>query len=185
MFNKNTKKKINPGFTLIELMIVIAMMGILSAVAVPRFQAWLPVYRLKSAVSDLQSNMQKARSLAIKENSSIQLRFDYTNSPGFYYFDTTKDGAYTAGEFRVDLSSYNSGVAFGTGNATAKWDGTAFSVPPTAAIGFGTRGTSNTATVYLQNENQNVCYAITTSIAGTARIRQYNGSLPFNTGNWN
>ncbi|MCD4718374.1 MAG: GspH/FimT family pseudopilin [Desulfobacula sp.] len=177
-------KKTNSGFTIIELMTVVVMIGILSAVAIPRFNAWLPVYRLKSAASDLQSNMQKARVQAIKTNIPVQIRFDYTNSPGFYYFDTFDDDAYTAGEFRIDLLSYSSGVDFGTGNASAKWDGTAFSAPPTAAIGFGTRGTSSQATVYLQNEIGTVCYAITTSIAGTAKARIYNGNLPFNTNNW-
>lgn len=184
MADKHKKKKENSGFTLIEVMIVIAMIGILSAVAVPRFNAWLPVYRLKSAASDLQSNMQKARGLAIKENMTIPIRFDYTSSPGFYYFDTSGNGAYTAGEFRVDLSAYNSGVDFGTGNATAKWDGNGFSAPPTAVISFGSRGLSNQASVYLQNDTGAVCYAITTSIAGTAKVRKYNGNLPFNTTNW-
>jgi len=175
-------QKMNSGFTLIELMIVIAMISILSAIAVPRFNAWLPVYRLKSAARDLQGNMQKARSQAIKENSPIQIRFDSTNSPGFYYFDTIDDDTFTAGEFRVNLSSYNSGVDYGTGNASSTWSGGACT--QATAITFGTRGLSNPASVYLQNDVGAVCYAITTSIAGTAKARRYNGMLPFNTNNW-
>jgi Tfp pilus assembly protein FimT len=163
-------------------MIVIAMIGILSAIAVPRFNAWLPGYRLKSAVSDLQSNMQKARVMAIKGNLSVQIRFDNTNLPGFYYFDTIDDDAYTAGEFRVNLSSYSSGVDYGTGNASLNWSGN--NCTQATAIGFGSRGTANQASVFLQNENAAVCYAVTTSIAGTAKVRKYNGLLPFSTNNW-
>jgi len=182
MLSIYTQNKTNSGFTMIELMIVITIIGILSAVAVPRLTAWLPSYRLKSAASDLQSNMQKARVKAIKENVSVQIRFDNTNPPGFYYFDTTDDDAYTAGEFRVNLSSYGSGVGYGTGNASSNWNGN--NCTQATAIGFGSRGTANQATVYLQNENANICYAITTSIAGTAKVRKYNGTLPFSVNNW-
>ena len=176
------QKQKKSGFTLIELMIVIAMIAILSAVAVPRFQAWLPVYRLKSAASDLHSNMQKARIQAIKENQTVQMRFDNTHSPGFYYFDSDSDGVHDSDEFRVDLSSYASGVDFGTGNATLNWSRAA--CKQATIIGFGTRGTANMATVFLENEKGTVCYAITTSIAGTAKVRMYNGVLPFNTAHW-
>jgi len=168
------KKTIKNGFTLIELMIVLALIGILCIIAVPKINDWLPRYRLKSAASDLQSNMQKARMLAIKENNSVQIRFDNSVSPGFYYFDTINDDVYTAGEFRVDLSTYKFGVDFGSGAAVSNWNNTACT--QATAISFGTRGTANQATVYLQNQDILVCYAVTTSIAGTGKLRIYTGN---------
>ena len=182
VMNKMTGGKKNNGFTFVELMIAMVIISLLSIVAVPQFNAMLPRYRLKSAARGIQANMQTARLKAIKENNPVQIRFDNTISPGFYYFDTIDDDVFTAGEFRVDLLTYKSGIDFGAGNAPLNWNNNACA--QATAITFGTRGTATPASVYLQNSNATICYAITTSITGTAKVRMYNGILPFNVNNW-
>lgn len=61
----------NTGFTLLELMIVIAIIGILAAIAVPSFQGILERDRLKQVAEALKSDMQFARTEAIKRSNDI------------------------------------------------------------------------------------------------------------------
>lgn len=64
----------NPsGFTLIEMIIVIAVLGIVLAIAVPSFQEMISGYKIKSAASTLQSALLLTRSEAIKRNSNVTL----------------------------------------------------------------------------------------------------------------
>lgn len=64
------------GFTLIELMVVIAIAAILAGIAIPMFINWLPKYKLNSAANDILSLIQNARLRAIKENTRVVILFD-------------------------------------------------------------------------------------------------------------
>jgi prepilin-type N-terminal cleavage/methylation domain-containing protein len=68
------------GLSLVELMVVIALIAILSAIAVPNYVAWLPKYRLSTSARDVLSDLEYARALAIKENASVVVEFDTANN---------------------------------------------------------------------------------------------------------
>ena len=61
------------GFTLVELMIAVAILALLLGVALPSFQEALTVHRISSYANDLHASAALARSEAIKRNRTVQL----------------------------------------------------------------------------------------------------------------
>ncbi len=61
----------NQGFSLIELLIVLVILGILMSIAALPFQEMIANQRLKAAVSDLVSDLALARTEAIKRSSPV------------------------------------------------------------------------------------------------------------------
>ena len=68
-------KKIQQGFTLIELMIVIAILGILMAIAIPAYQD----YQVRAKVSE-GMNLAGAAKLAVAETKSSSGKFPSSNA---------------------------------------------------------------------------------------------------------
>jgi len=71
------------GFSLFEIIIVVAIIGIISAVAVPTFSEWRARSAVDNASKALLANLKQARVMAMAENRSVSITF--TNSS--YTFD--------------------------------------------------------------------------------------------------
>ena len=61
------------GFTLIELMVVVALAAILAALAAPSFKSFVSGQRVKAAASDFAMAAILARSEAIKRNADVTI----------------------------------------------------------------------------------------------------------------
>ncbi len=59
------------GFTLIEVMIAVSIVGILAMVAVPNYLQWNARYQLKQATTELAGSLSLARMAAMNRNLAI------------------------------------------------------------------------------------------------------------------
>ena len=74
MTNANIKpmqRRRSGGFTLIELLTTVAVIGILTSLALPSFRSFLAGMRIKNTSFDVMSALMLARSEAIKRNASV------------------------------------------------------------------------------------------------------------------
>jgi type IV fimbrial biogenesis protein FimT len=60
------------GFTLVELMIGIAVLGILVSMAMPTFQVFMQNTQIRNAADALTTGMQLARAEAIRRNKAVE-----------------------------------------------------------------------------------------------------------------
>jgi len=100
------------GFTLLEVMVVVAIIAVLAALAGPSFTPLIERWRVRQAVEGLQSTLYYTRSEAIKRGGNVTIRKEPTGTNGctlasgaaawdcgwFVFVDTDGDGTLDSGE---------------------------------------------------------------------------------------
>lgn len=61
------------GFTLIELMVVIAVVAVVATIAAPSFRSYILLQQLKNTGYDMVSSLMRARSEAMTQNVSVNV----------------------------------------------------------------------------------------------------------------
>jgi prepilin-type N-terminal cleavage/methylation domain-containing protein len=64
------------GFTLVELMVVVIIMGLIGGIAVTSWVAMLPNQQFNSAVRNLSEVLYETRSMAISQNREYRIQYD-------------------------------------------------------------------------------------------------------------
>jgi type IV fimbrial biogenesis protein FimT len=84
------------GFSLVEVIIVMAIIGIVSAIAIPSISTWSSNSRLKSASNELASTLQLARLTAIGNAANCVLSYN-SGTKNYSVFIDNGAGGGTAG----------------------------------------------------------------------------------------
>lgn len=123
------------GFTLLELMTAVAVISIMTAIAMPNFLAWQRSARLRSAVRGLVTDLSLARSRAISTGLDVIGSFSKT---GYRItVDTNGNNTADAADKSLRDKSYPAGVSM-----------TATTFSKAAAL-FHPSGSVNGGTLYL------------------------------------
>lgn len=73
------------GYTLIEILVVVAIIGIMSLVTVPQFVAYQQSSALKGAMRNFNADLRNCRQLAVGRYVQVRMEFSSANSYSFYY----------------------------------------------------------------------------------------------------
>lgn len=67
-------KHVGRGFSLVELVVTLAIMGILLALAMPSYRAWIVNVKIRSTAESIQSGLQLARAEAVRRNTAVMFQ---------------------------------------------------------------------------------------------------------------
>lgn len=135
--------KSDQGFTLIESLIIVSMIGILAAIAAPSFLGSLNNSRLKNALSATEGALKEAQREAIKKSEScVVYVFDGGNAALTNSEDLNGNGALDSGEDLNGNGVLDENGCLVTGNR--KLENVSLSRPPAiSTITFDFKGRTN------------------------------------------
>ena len=108
------------GFSLIELLVGVAVVAILSAIAIPAYNDFVATSRVRDAATELMQEMKLARIMAIRTSTPYVIAFDIDDNSYTIGADPGNTGAPTVNTRVIDIDDkYGLNVQFGSGTDSA------------------------------------------------------------------
>ncbi len=101
-----TKWKRIAGFSLVDIMMVLAVGGILSAVAVPSIDGAMRRYRMNTATRTITTEIRAARFTAVAKNRTMRVRFNCPGVGQFRVIEVTGNAAIDNAANRCSETAY-------------------------------------------------------------------------------
>jgi type IV fimbrial biogenesis protein FimT len=153
------------GFTLVELLVTIAVAGILFVLAAPSFNSFIDKYRAKRAADTLSAFLINAKTEAIKRNAPVRAVFQTADSGATWCAGMTTAGTCdctVANACQIDgVDRLVRGTDFKGIVLTSPADEALFSFTPQ-------RGTANSGNAQVQSSEG---LQVRVIVTGTGRIR--------------
>ncbi len=147
------------GFSLAETMILLAIIGVMTTIAIPNIVEWLPAKRVNGAIRNLAADMHWARMKAVADNNRYVICFDIGNDTYSIYNNLVTCNPPPPNPIKqVIIPDYYPGI-----NLTMS----TFGILP--GLIFQPRGTASNGSVELETQDGDRCKRIT--IITTARVR--------------
>ncbi len=162
------------GFTVIEVMVVLALVGVLATLSMPSLRVLLTNQALSNSASDLLSGVIQARSAALKANrrAIIQPVSDSDWRTGWIvYVDVNNNAAYDSAVDTLVLTREPLPGDIAINTVSGSGDGATATVFGFGADGFSeTIGGSSAGSVWMQSSFTARKRIMTVSRVGRARI---------------
>jgi Tfp pilus assembly protein FimT len=143
------------GYSILEALVVIALMGVLLAIVLPALYRFFQVYRVQTAAQRLAINIRFARNAAVKQkvNYRITVRDEtHGSAPNTYIFENDPEGDGTFASYDNLDVSIPSGVLIKSGSVSQ--------------LEFDSRGRSSASGVIRLEGKSDTEYEISVSING-------------------
>jgi prepilin-type N-terminal cleavage/methylation domain-containing protein len=148
------KMSIPKGFSLIELIIVIALISIVSAIAVPMWQRYTANTDLRAAAREVMADLANAKQQAVEENLDVY-RLTFNVAGNSYTLSRTDTGVTS---WTKSVASLGKGVLIGNVNFGGG-----------SAASFQKRGTASMGNLTLRNGLGSTA-TITVNITGKSHV---------------
>lgn len=162
------------GFSLIELMIVLAIAGILIAVGVTNYANWARRESVRAGARDVAMALQRAKGQAVKRGRNTILSFNAPAANSYQIVDDANNNCVADGGETVlfqsslptGVTSLGAGITFTNANAAFDPRGLPLGDAGGACVPFGVGGAAGLGAVTLQMAGVTATYVVSMNLTG-------------------